>query len=81
MDTTFQISEVFQTSWKHVKSQIWVLAGLIIGMGLISITINLFTLPLQGSTVGMIIASNQFVYFSYLFGRIYKESVPDDGGR
>ena len=75
MDTTFQISEVFQTSWKHVKSQIWVLAGLVIYHQLVYPTVARLD---RGDDYRL---SNQFVYFSYLFGRIYKESVPDDGGR
>lgn len=56
MNSTFQISEVFQSSWKYVKTQIWVLAGLLIGMCLISLVINLFTIPLQDSVFGMLIA-------------------------
>ena len=57
MNATFQISDVFQNSWKFVKSQIWVLAGLFIGFCLLSCVINLCTLPLQGSTIGLVIAS------------------------
>ena len=75
MDTTFQISEVFQTSWKHVKSQIWVLAGLVIGICLISFTINLFTLPLQGSTVGMIIAYLISLFISAIFSVGYIKNL------
>ena len=75
MDATFQISEVFQTSWKHVKSQIWVLAGLVIGICLISFTINLFTLPLQGSTVGMIIAYLISLFISAIFSVGYIKNL------
>lgn len=31
MEPKFMISEVFGTSWKYTKSQIWVLVGLFIG--------------------------------------------------
>lgn len=75
MDATFQISEVFQTSWKHVKSQIWVLAGLVIGICLISFTINLFTMPLQGSTVGMIVAYLISLFISAVFSVGYIKNL------
>lgn len=45
MAAKFQISEVISTSWKAVKSQIWVLAGLFIGYTIISFIISTFIMP------------------------------------
>ena len=51
------ISEVFGTSWKYTKSQIWVLVGLFIGYFILSSIISLFGMPAQGSMVGKIIVN------------------------
>lgn len=45
METKFQISEVVTTSWKAVKSQIWVLVGLFVGYTILSMIISSFTTP------------------------------------
>ncbi len=45
METKLQISEVFTTSWKAVKSQIWVLVGLFVGYTILSMIISSFTTP------------------------------------
>lgn len=45
MEAKFQISEVITTSWKAVKSQIWVLVGLLVGYTIISSIISMFTMP------------------------------------
>lgn len=45
MEAKFQISEVLATSWKALKSQIWVLVGLLIGYTIISGIISSFTSP------------------------------------
>ena len=55
MEPKFMISEVFGTSWKYTKSQIWVLVGLFIGYFILSSIISLFGMPAQGSMVGKII--------------------------
>ena len=40
MEPKFMISEVFGTSWKYTKSQIWVLVGLFIGYFILSSIIS-----------------------------------------
>lgn len=45
MEAKFQISEVLATSWKALKSQIWVLVGLFIGYTIISGIVSSFTSP------------------------------------
>lgn len=67
MDTTIVVSDVLRASWKSVKSQIWILAGLIIGLCLISFTISLFMTPLSSSTGGMIVSS----LISYIISSIF----------
>ena len=57
MEPKFMISEVFGTSWKYTKSQIWVLVGLFIGYFILSSIISLFGMPAQGSMVGKIIVN------------------------
>ena len=75
MNATFQISEVFQNSWKFVKSQIWVLAGLCIGFCLLSGVINLCTLPLQGSVSGSIITYAIITIISSVFSLGYVKNM------
>lgn len=57
MEPKFMISEVFSTSWKYTKSQIWVLVGLFIGYFILSLIITLFGMPAQGSIVGQLIVN------------------------
>ena len=57
MEPKFMISEVFGTSWKYTKSQIWVLVGLFIGFSILSMIVTLFGMPAQGSMVGKIIVN------------------------
>ena len=57
MEPKFMISEVFGTSWKYTKSQIWVLVGLFIGYFILSSIISLFGMRAQGSMVGKIIVN------------------------
>lgn len=57
MEAKFSISEVCSTSWQRLKSQIWVLAGLMIGIVIISIIVNVCTAFAHGSVVGSIIAN------------------------
>lgn len=55
MEPKFSISEVCSTSWQRTKAQIWVLAGLLIGMCIISFTLGAFAMPMQQSVVGGIV--------------------------
>ncbi|MDO5577651.1 MAG: hypothetical protein Q4F84_11300 [Fibrobacter sp.] len=61
------ISEVFGTSWKYTKSQIWVLAGLFIGYFILAMIISLFGIPAEGSIVGKIIVNLVSIVFSCVF--------------
>ena len=57
MDAKFSISEVFKTSWKKVKEQIWVLAGLFVAYGIVSGVLNMLLTPLSSSPVGAVVVS------------------------
>ena len=57
MEPKFMISEVFSTSWKYTKSQIWVLVGLYIGFVILSMIVSLFGMPAQGSITGQVIVN------------------------
>lgn len=75
MESKFTISEVFHTSWKSVKSQIWVLVGLLIGFCILSMIITLFTTPAQKSVSGQIIASLINLIISGLFTMGYYKNI------
>lgn len=82
MEPKFMISEVFGTSWKYTKSQIWVLVGLFIGYFILSSIISLFGMPAQGSMVGKIIVNLiSAVIFQCFHVGLHKKSVPDNGWR
>lgn len=82
MEPKFMISEVFGTSWKYTKSQIWVLVGLFIGYFILSSIISLFGMPAQGSMVGKIIVNlNQCRHIQCFHVGLHKKSVPDNGWR
>lgn len=75
MESKFTISEVFHTSWKSVKSQIWVLVGLLIGFCILSMIITLFTTPAQKSVSGQIIVSLINLIISGLFTMGYYKNI------
>lgn len=71
MNTKFNISEVFKTSWRHTIENIWVLVGLLVGMTIISFTINIFSMPAADSYVGNFIAVAISCIISLLFNLGY----------
>lgn len=56
MDTSIHVSEIFKTSWGYTKSQIWILAGLVIGFMLIAFTVGIFVMSMQSSSGGTAIS-------------------------
>lgn len=75
MEPKFTVSEVFSTSWKYTKSQIWVLAGLLIGFTILSCIISVFSMPAQGSTKGVIITSLISLVIQSLFMLGYTKNL------
>lgn len=75
MKSKFSISEVCSTSWRQTKAQIWVLAGLLIGMTIISFTLTAFAMPLQTSIVGTIIINVISIIFSCIFSLGYIKNI------
>lgn len=67
MEPKFMISEVFSTSWKYTKSQIWVLVGLYIGFVILSMIVSLFGMPAQGSITGQVIVNIVSLLISCVF--------------
>ena len=67
MNTTIVISEVLSTSWKNVKSQIWILAGLFIGLCLIAFTVSLLMMPLSASMGGGLLTTLISALISSIF--------------
>ena len=75
MRPKLMISEVFGTSWKYTKSQIWVLAGLFIGYFILTMIISLFGMPAQGSLVGKIIVNLISLVISCVFALGYIKNL------
>lgn len=67
MKRTFTISEVFRTSWKATKSQLAILAGLMIGFFIITFLISLVLSPMAQSTVGRFLSS----FLSLIIGLVF----------
>ena len=75
MEPKFMISEVFGTSWKNTKSQIWVLVGLFIGFSILSMIVTLFGMPAQGSIVGRVIVQIVSLLISCIFMLGYVKNI------
>lgn len=75
MESKFSISEVCSTSWQRTKAQIWVLAGLLIGMTIISFTLSAFAMPMQSSIVGIIVTNLISVIISCIFALGYIKNI------
>lgn len=75
MGPKFSISEVCSTSWQRTKAQIWVLAGLMIGMTIISFTLSAFAMPMQKSLVGMTVVNIISYIISIIFALGYTKNI------
>lgn len=75
MEPKFKIAEVFATSWKCLKSQIWVLVGLLIGMSILSLTLSVFAMPMQESWMGKAIITLINIFFLLLFTLGYTKNI------
>ena len=75
MEPKFIISEVFSTAWKGTKSQLWILAGLLIGYCILSFTLTAFAMPMQSSMIGKIIVNVISALFSIIFSLGYMKNI------
>ena len=75
MEAKFTISDAFKTSWKCVKSQIWVLAGLLIGYTILSLILSLLTGPTQGSWTGETIITIINIVIACIFTLGYTKNI------
>ena len=57
MEPKFILSDVFKAAWKGTRSQLWILAGLLIGYGILFFTLVAFAMPMQSSMAGMIVVN------------------------
>ena len=71
METKFSISEVLKTSWKKVKEQIWVMAGLFVAYCIVSGVLNMLLSPLASSMVGGVAVSLISCIVSIIFSLGY----------
>ncbi len=71
MNTKIVISDVVGTSWKNVKSQIWILAGLFIGMEVVVYIISLLLSALSTSVVGNAVVALVGLIVSSIFALGY----------
>lgn len=74
-ESKFSISEVCSTSWQKLKPQIWVLAGLFIGMIIISSIISMCSLATGDSLVGSLITNLISILFSLCFTLGYTKNI------
>lgn len=75
MEAKFTVSDVFRTSWKCTKSQIWVLAGLLIGYIILSFTLSMFAIPAQSSKVALVVVNLVSAILSILFTLGYMKNL------
>lgn len=75
MEAKFTVSDVFRTSWKCTKSQIWVLAGLLIGYIILSFTLSMFAIPAQSSKVALVVVNLISAILSILFTLGYMKNL------
>lgn len=75
MEPKFIISEVFGVAWKGTKSQLWILAGLLIGYCILSFTLAAFAMPMQSSIIGKVIVNVISALFSILFSLGYIKNI------
>lgn len=68
MESKFTISEVFKTGWKTAKSQIWILAGLIIAYTILAFILQAF--GIQAKPDGTIDASTSQIIITILYSVI-----------
>lgn len=75
MEPKFMISEVLSTSWKCLKSQIWVLVGLLVGLSILSFTLSILTAPMQHSLTGQLVVIIISLIIQLIFGLGYVKNM------
>ncbi|MDR1645027.1 MAG: glycerophosphoryl diester phosphodiesterase membrane domain-containing protein [Tannerellaceae bacterium] len=76
MESRFTISNVLSVSWKALASQIWILAGLMIGYIILSLILSLVLPPLFSSPMtGTIVSQLASVVFALIFNLGYLKNL------
>ena len=53
MEDNLVYSDILRTAWKGLKSQLWLLVGLVIGFTIIYSLLVIFTIPAKGESIGI----------------------------
>jgi len=69
MNEKIVYSDIFKAAWKGLISQIWLLAGLLIGFTIIFSLLLLFAIPAKGETIS--ISGILVLVISLLFGSLF----------
>ena len=69
MNEKIVYSDIFKAAWKGLISQIWLLAGLLIGFTIIFSLLILFAIPAKGETIS--ISGILVLLMSLLFGSLF----------
>lgn len=75
MESKIIISDITRKAWQNLKSQMWILIGLMIGITIVSFTLSFITLPLQTSMTGIIISNLISIIISLIFGMGYIKNI------
>ncbi len=75
MKQTFNLGEIFLTSWKFTKSQLAILCGLLIGFIIILFTLSILVWPAQSSIGGIIVSNTILSVITYLFTMGYLKNM------
>ncbi|MDH6303946.1 putative membrane protein [Parabacteroides sp. PF5-5] len=75
MEAKFTISEVLRTSWDALKSQFWILVGLLLGFTILNLIINLIFAPMATSYTGKILSTLISLIISLIFSLGYFKNL------
>jgi uncharacterized membrane protein len=75
MESKFDLSSVFRTSWRAAMSQIWVLAGLLIGIIILSMVISLLLSPIGGDGIGIFIVNVISIVIGFIFNLGFLKNI------
>ncbi len=69
MERVLSYSEIIKKSWESLKTQFWVLAGLIIGFTIVSLLLAILFTPVENADISLrnIVISILLLAFSYIF--------------
>jgi hypothetical protein len=75
MESRFDLPSVLKTSWRAAMSQIWVLAGLLIGITILSLVVSLLLSPIGGNKTGMVIVNVISIIIGCIFNLGFLKNI------